>query len=81
MKRFSLLFILMLVLTGCTSKKVEYKVIKAHIPESLLSIPYIDTNRSIKNEIDISMFMLDIYEAYSKCTMQLNGIKRINDGR
>ena len=65
-------------LTGCESKK-QVEIVRRKIPPSLLEIPYVDTNRSVKTDAEIGLFMLDLFEGYGKCVIQLEKIKRIND--
>ncbi|WP_257721055.1 hypothetical protein [Campylobacter iguaniorum] len=42
-------------------------------------MPNIDTNRTLKSNSDISVFMLDVFEAYEKCKINLMEIKKINE--
>ena len=65
--------------TGCESKKVEIKPQVIDIPPYLLAIPQVDTEREIKTQTQTAIFLLDLYEAYSKCTLNLRSIKKLND--
>lgn len=66
---------LILSLSGCERK--TQIINKCEIPQSLLSIPMIDTEREIKTQSDTALFLLDIYEAYEKCSLNLQSIKRL----
>lgn len=82
MKIIKVLFMTLLILfyNGCSSKKPsKIEVIKVTVPDVLLQVPIIDTNRTLKTDVDISLFMLDLYEGYQKCVINLEAIKRIND--
>lgn len=69
-----------LFLNGCESKK-QTEIVKVKIPNYLLQVPYVDTNRSIKSDVDISLFMIDLYDGYKQCVINLESIKRINDDK
>lgn len=46
------------------------------IPQHLLTPPAIEI-RQIDSEMDAGLFMLDIYEAYEGCALNLQAIKNI----
>lgn len=54
-------------------------MIKNKIPAALLQIPRIDTNRTITQDKEVGLLMLDLFEAYEKCALNLKSIKRLND--
>ncbi|WP_033916232.1 hypothetical protein [Campylobacter sputorum] len=58
---------------------MQTQIIRLSIPPDLLIIPNVDTNRTIKTNADISLFMLDLFEGYEKCRVNLESIKRLND--
>lgn len=62
-------------LNGCGKETV----IKNKIPAALLQIPKIDTNRTITQDKEAGLLMLDLFEAYEKCALNLKSIKRLND--
>lgn len=62
-----------LSLHGCESKK---QVNKCEIPQSLLQVPQVEI-REIKTQSETALFLLDIYEAYEKCSLNLQSIKRL----
>lgn len=64
-------------LIGCNQPKIENKIV---IPHQLLTPPLIDTSKEPKTDKEIALFMLDIYEAYEKCVINLKSIKRLQDG-
>lgn len=66
---------LILCLNGCGKETV----IKNKIPSALLQIPKIDTNRTITQDKEVGLLMLDLFEAYEKCALNLKSIKRLND--
>lgn len=70
---------LILFLTGCESKRTEIKPQIIDIPPYLLAIPKVDTNREIKTQTQTAIFLLDIYEAYNKCVLNLKSIKKLSD--
>ncbi|CUU71048.1 Uncharacterised protein [Campylobacter hyointestinalis subsp. hyointestinalis] len=57
----------------------QTKVIKPKIPNELLEVPQIDINRTFETNTDISIFMLDVYEAYEKCKINLKGVSKYNE--
>ena len=67
-----------LFIQGCESKKI---INKCEIPQTLLNVPSIDLNRSINTQTDTALFMLDLYEAYEKCVINLKSIKRLQNGK
>ena len=71
----------MIFLVGCSNKpeiitkvKIEYIT----IPENYFHLSQIDLNRSIITNKDASLFMLDLYEAYEECVINLEAIKELN---
>ena len=69
---------LILLLQGCEIKKT---LNKCEIPQTLLSIPKVDLNRSINTQTETALFMLDLYEAYEKCSLNLKSIQRLQNGK
>ena len=65
-------------LIGCSQPKVENKIV---IPKQLLTAPVIDTSKEPKTDKEIALFMLDIYEAYEKCAINLKSINKILDAQ
>ena len=65
-------------LIGCSQPKVENKIV---IPNQLLTAPAIDTSKEPKTDKEIALFMLDIYEAYEKCAINLKSVKKIIDAQ
>ena len=49
------------------------------VPSSLLVAPKIEVSKEPKSEQEIALFMLDIYEAYEKCAINLRSVKKILD--
>ncbi|MDA3056421.1 hypothetical protein OFN70_07420 [Campylobacter sp. CN_NE3] len=70
--------VLILLLQGCESKKT---LNKCEIPQTLLNVPSVDLNRSINTQSETALFMLDLYEAYEKCAINLKSIKRLQNGK
>ena len=62
-------------LQGCENKTPQNSV----IPQSLLVAPTIAVDKEPKTEQEIALFMLDIYEAYEKCAINLRSVKKILD--
>jgi hypothetical protein len=58
--------------------KIENKIV---IPKQLLTAPVIDTSKEPKTDKEIALFMLDIYEAYEKCAINLKSISKILDAQ
>lgn len=73
--KITVLIALILCLNGCERKIM----IKNKIPSALLQIPKIDTNRTITQDKEVGLLMLDLFEAYEKCALNLKSIKRLND--
>lgn len=69
-------------LTACSSKTATItKVEKIKVPDILLEIPRIEY-RSVSSQNDAGALLLDVYEAYEKCIINLEGIKAFqNDAR
>ena len=70
--------VLALFIQGCESKKT---INKCEIPQTLLNIPKVDTNRSINTQSETALFMLDLYEAYAKCALNLKSIRNLQNGK
>lgn len=68
---------LILFLQGCESKKQIIN--KCEIPQTLLILPMVDTNRTIQTQSDTALFLLDIYEAYEKCVINLKSIRNLQN--
>lgn len=79
MKIFFILLVC-IVFNGCATK-TEIEYIKCDIPNNLLNTPAIDTNIDLNNDKEVAMFMLDLYEGYKKCKINLQAIKEINDDK
>lgn len=67
-----------LSLQGCGQK--AQIINKCEIPQSLLQVPQVEI-REIKTQSETALFMLDLYEAYEKCTINLKSIKRLQNGK
>lgn len=67
---------LALFIQGCESKTPQNSVV---VPSSLLVAPKIEVSKEPKSEQEIALFMLDIYEAYEKCAINLRSVKKILD--
>lgn len=66
-------------LTACSPKTVTTtKVEKIKVPDILLEIPQIQY-RSVSSQNDAGVLLLDVYEAYDKCTINLRDIKAFQD--
>ena len=65
---------LILLLQGCERK--TQIINKCEIPQSLLQVPQVEI-REIKTQSETALFLLDIYEAYEKCSLNLQSIKRL----
>lgn len=81
MKQIALLVLLMIFLIGCSSKpqvitKIETKLIT--IPNNYFLLTPIDTNRTIITNKDASLFMIDLYNGYTECLINLKAIKELN---
>ena len=70
----SLTLALILCLSGCASAPKCAKP-----PQYLLAVPRIDANRTIRNQADAAELMLDLYEAYAKCAINLESIRKLNE--
>lgn len=75
MSQIVLSMLVILSLQGCTRKT---QIVKQKIPQVLLVVPTIEP-REIKTNKDASIFMLDIYNAYEKCVLQLEAIREVNE--
>nr|DAR24541.1 MAG TPA: hypothetical protein [Caudoviricetes sp.] len=42
-------------------------------------MPRIDANRTIASQADAAELMLDLYEAYAKCAINLESIRKLNE--
>lgn len=51
---------------------------KLQIPKSLLIAPPLNISK-VKTQKDAGLMIIDLYEAYAKCILQLESIERIND--
>lgn len=67
------LFICLVLISsiGCSKPIPNVSVVKLQIPDNFLDIPEVDTNRSLNSSLDMSLFILDIYEGYKKCVINL----------
>lgn len=74
------MILLGIFLAGCESTKVvtkvETKVIR--IPDAYFQVEPIDLNRTIDTSKDASLFMIDLYNSYKECIINLESIKEIN---
>ncbi|WP_297963711.1 hypothetical protein [uncultured Campylobacter sp.] len=70
----SLTLALILCLSGCASTPSC-----ASVPQYLLAVPRVDTNRTIASQADAAELMLDLYEAYAKCAINLESIRKLNE--
>ncbi|OCR88061.1 hypothetical protein [Campylobacter fetus] len=57
--------------------KVEFK--KLFIPDEYFILHDVNSSVSISNSKDISYFILNLYERYDECRLNLNEIKKINE--
>lgn len=72
------MIVLALFIQGCECKK---QVNRCEIPQTLLNIPKVDLNRSINTQTETALFMLDLYEAYAKCALNLKSIRNLQNGK
>ena len=70
---------LALFIAGCESKKSAQN--KPAIPNALLNAPKIAVEKEPKTDKEIAIFMLDLFEAYEKCALNLRSIKKIIDAQ
>ena len=73
------MIVLILFLQGCGGKKTELQPPGIEIPSYFFAEPKIDINREIETQTQTAIFLLDLYEAYEKCTMNLRSIKKLVD--
>lgn len=62
-----------LLIQGCEQKT---KIIKKSIPKTLFLAPSIEA-RNVQTQEQTALFMLDIFEAYEKCVINLQTIERL----
>ena len=80
MKRLTkiLPIVLIIFFCGCSSKIETITAFKCDIPQKLLIAPKIE-KRAVKSQTETAILLLDIFEAYEKCKLNLNSIKAIID--
>lgn len=78
--RIALIAIISLCFIGCANKnEIEYIKRDCSLPSNLLTTIKLDTKIDENNEKEIALFMLNLYEAYKRCYININAIKEIND--
>ena len=74
-----------MLLTGCTRKVDNIEVVKVSVPTNFFQLKEIELNRSFNSQKDIAEFILDLYESYEECRVNLDSIKKwnkeINNGK
>lgn len=78
MKRLTKILPIALIIFFCgCSKKVEtITAFKCDIPQKLLIAPKIE-KRAVNSQTETAILLLDTFEAYEKCKLNLNSIKVI----
>lgn len=75
-----LMIISQIVLTisfcGCSKKAETITAFKCEIPQKLLIAPKIE-KRAVNSQTETAILLLDTFEAYEKCKLNLNSIKAI----
>lgn len=62
--------------SGCSSKIETITAFKCDIPQKLLIAPKIE-KRAVNSQTETAILLLDTFEAYEKCKLNLNSIKAI----
>lgn len=61
---------------GCSKKADTITIYKCDIPQKLLIAPKIE-KRAVNSQTETAILLLDTFEAYEKCKLNLNSIKAI----
>lgn len=78
MKRLTkiLLIALIIFFCGCSNKTETITAFKCDIPQKLLIAPKIE-KRAVNSQTETAILLLDTFEAYEKCKLNLKSIKAI----
>ena len=78
MKRLTKILLIALIIfcCGCSSKIETITAFKCDIPQKLLIAPKIE-KRAVNSQTETAILLLDTFEAYEKCKLNLNSIKAI----
>ena len=78
MKRLTKILPIVLIIScfGCSKKAETITIYKCDIPQKLLIAPKID-KRAVNSQTETAILLLDTFEAYEKCKLNLNSIKAI----
>lgn len=78
MKRLTKILLIALIISfcGCSSKIETITAFKCDIPQKLLIAPKIE-KRAVNSQTETAILLLDTFEAYEKCKLNLNSIKAI----
>ena len=78
MRKLTKILLIALIIScyGCSSKIETITTFKCDIPQKLLIAPKIE-KRVVKSQTETAILLLDTFEAYEKCKLNLNSIKAI----
>ncbi|MDA3046703.1 hypothetical protein OFO10_05980 [Campylobacter sp. VBCF_06 NA8] len=66
-------------INGCASRQInEGKVV---VPKQLFWIEPVRVQSEPKSQDEIALFMLDLFEAYEKCALNLRSVEKIIDAQ
>lgn len=68
--------VLIISFSGCSKKAETITIYKCDIPQKLLIAPKIE-KRAVNSQTETAILLLDTFEAYEKCKLNLNSIKAI----
>ena len=68
--------VLIISFCGCSKKAETITIYKCDIPQKLLIAPKIE-KRAVNSQTETAILLLDTFEAYEKCKLNLNSIKAI----
>ena len=71
------LIALILSINGCAQKQIDSG--KVVVPKQLFWIPPVSVEQKPQTQDEVALFMLEIYEAYEKCAINIKSIEKILD--
>lgn len=71
------LIALILSINGCAQKQIDSG--KVVVPKQLFWIPPVSVEQKPQTQDEVALFMLDLFEAYEKCAINIKSIEKILD--
>ncbi len=68
---------MILSINGCAQKQIDSG--KVVVPKQLFWIPPVSVEQKPQTQDEVALFMLDLFEAYEKCAINIKSIEKILD--